>query len=394
MPGPEKRYAPKWSKDELPVDLFTLLYILMFVSMITLLVAAHEYGHFLFARIFKMEVEEFAIGFGPPPWTYMKRNGTSFTLRPWPLGGFVRIKGMVPEEDGSERLEPGGFYSKPAWQRVLVLLAGPLFSILAGLAILIPLYSLNGVKTLGTKVGEIKAGSPASKSDLKPGDKIVAVDGVPVASFLEIVRTIRDKGGKSVELSFTRNGAAGVTTVVPELEANPSPVLDSYVRPSSEMRRQARMGVAPDPSERLLIKVPFRDAVIAGVLWPVDMAKGIVTSLLNPARFKENVGGPGTIVKETYAAAKDGLDTFVQLAALLSISLGIFNLLPFGFLDGGQILMNFIEILRRGRRPSMKFLIAFQSVGFVLIGLLIFGAIASDINRFFGGDKPASTAKP
>lgn len=376
------------------MDLFTLLYILLLVTMFTLLVAAHEYGHFLFARIFKMDVEEFAIGFGPPPFKYMEKKGTAFTLRPWPLGGFVRIKGMVPEEDGSEREEAGGFYSKPAWQRVLVLFAGPLFSILAGLAILIPLYSFHGVKTLGTKVGEIRAGSPASKSELKPGDKIVSIDGVAVTSFIDIVSNIRDKGGKTVEVRFTRNGAQGVTTLVPELEATPSPVLDSYVRPSREMRRQARMGVAPDPSERLLVKVPFSEAVVAGVFWPVDMAKGVVGSLLNPATFKENVGGPGTIVKETYAAAKDGMDTFVQLAALLSISLGIFNLLPFGFLDGGQILMNLIEIIRRGKRPSMKFLVAFQSVGFVLIGLLIFGAIASDINRFFGGDKPAQTGKP
>jgi regulator of sigma E protease len=375
------------------VDPFTFLYILLLVTMLTVLVSAHEYGHFLFARIFKMEVEEFAIGFGRPPWTFMRKKGTAFTVRPWPLGGFVRVKGMVPEDDGSEREIEGGFYSKPAWQRVIVFLAGPVFSILAGLAILIPLYSLNGVKTLGARVGDIRAESPAAKSELKKGDLIVAVDGVPVKSFLDIVGQVRDKAGQNVEIRFDRNGAAGVTSIVPELEANPSPVLDSYVRGPKEFRRQAKIGVAPDPTERLLVKIPFSEAVLAGLMWPWDMAKGIVRSLLSPSTFKDNVGGPGTIVKETYAAAKDGMDTFVQLAALLSISLGIFNLLPFGFLDGGQIVMNLIEVFRGGKRPSMRFLIAFQSVGFVLIGLLIFGAIASDISRFFG-NKPEVQQKP
>lgn len=375
------------------MDPFTFLYILLLVTMLTLLVSAHEYGHFLFARIFKMEVEEFAIGFGRPPWTFMRRKGTAFTVRPWPLGGFVRVKGMIPEDDGSERQIEGGFYSKPAWQRVIVFLAGPVFSILAGLAILIPLYSINGVKTLGARVGDIRAESPASKSDLQKGDLIVAVDGIAVKSFLDIVSQVRDKAGQPVQISFERNGSPGVTTIVPELEANPSPVLDSYVRGPKEYRRQAKIGVAPDPSERLLVKIPFSDAVAAGMMWPLDMAKGVARSILQPSTFKDNVGGPGTIVKETYAAAKDGLDTFVQLAALLSISLGIFNLLPFGFLDGGQILMNVIEMLRGGKRPSMKFLVAFQSVGFVLIGLLVFGAIASDVSRFFGS-KPEVQQKP
>lgn len=365
------------------MDFFTILYILLFVTMISLLVAVHEYGHFLFARIFKMEVEEFAIGFGRPYWTFMRKKGTEYNLRPFPLGGFVRVKGMVPEEDGSEREIVNGFYSKPAWQRVLVYFAGPLFSILAGLAILIPLYSLYGVRAPGTTVGDIRAKSPASQSLLEKGDVITAIDGVAVRTFQDMVAQVRDKGGKTVEIKFERNGIPGITSIVPELEATPSPVLDSYIRAPSEFRRQAKMGVAHDPSVTRLIKIPFGEAVVAGVMWPVDMAKGVVGMFLRPSTITENLGGPGTIVAVTHSAAREGMDKFIQLAALLSISLGIMNLLPFGIFDGGQILMNVVEMLRGGKRPSMRVLVAFQLVGFVFIGVLLIGAIAADVNRFF-----------
>lgn len=364
------------------MDFFYLLYILLFVTMISLLVAVHEYGHFLFARIFKMDVEEFAIGFGRPAWTWMRKKGTEYNLRPFPLGGFVRVKGMMPEEDGSERFIENGFYSKPAWQRVLVYFAGPLFSILAGLAILIPLYSLHGVKAMGTTVGEIKKDAPAAKSLLQKGDVITAIDGVKVKAFQDMVAQVRDKGGQTVEIEFLRKGVPGVTTVVPELEANPSPVLDSYIRAPSERRRQAKMGVAPDPSSTILIKIPFKEAVVAGVMWPIDMAKGVAGMFLRPSTITENLGGPGTIVAATHSAARDGMDTFIQLAALLSISLGIMNLLPFGIFDGGQILMNLVEMLRGGKRPSMRVLVAFQVVGFVFIGVLVIGALVADVNRF------------
>jgi Predicted membrane-associated Zn-dependent proteases 1 len=180
---------------------FTPQGVLVFLLIITVLVAAHEYGHYLFAKIFGMGVEEFAIGFGRNPiWTYRRKTyrlpiardqvvepysessasgmpgemtrrtitpvvvetpegryieeTTNFTIRAWPLGGFVRIKGMMPEDDGSEVRIPGGFYSKDPWKRFIVLLAGPVFSVLAGVIMLIGLYSTAGTeKQPGPGVG-------------------------------------------------------------------------------------------------------------------------------------------------------------------------------------------------------------------------------------------------
>ncbi|HKU53309.1 MAG TPA: site-2 protease family protein, partial [Nitrospira sp.] len=183
-----------------------LLTAVVFVVMLCVLVAAHEYGHYLLARLFGMGVEEFAIGFGKKPiWTWMRKTysvqrnpgpagpsvplhletssyptdgssalqpepetsptpsqvkltvqeTTDFTIRPWPLGGFVRIKGMVPEEDGSETKVPGGFYSKAPWKRFIVLLAGPVFSVLAGVIILFGLKLAMGEERRITTLREI-----------------------------------------------------------------------------------------------------------------------------------------------------------------------------------------------------------------------------------------------
>ena len=123
------------------------LLTVVFLFMISALVAAQELGHYLFARLFGMGVEEFAIGYGKKPlFTWLRKpykvrghsgedlgesETTDFTVRPWPLGGFVKIKGMMPEEDGSEINVRGGFYNKPPWQRFVVLLAGPAFSVVS-----------------------------------------------------------------------------------------------------------------------------------------------------------------------------------------------------------------------------------------------------------------------
>lgn len=370
------------------MDWFTLQFILMLALMLSLLVTAHEFGHYWFAKLFGMDVEEFAVGFGRPYWTYMRKNGTDYTLRPIPFGGFVRVKGMVPEEDGSEVHIPRGFYSKKPFARFMVLFAGPLFSILAGLAILIPLHSMVGRGAIGTTIEKVVAGQPAAVAGLKAGDKITAVDGVKVNAMLDVIFAVRDKGGREVKIDFVRDGAPLTTTVVPKLDDKPSAYVTNPLRPPTELRRQAKIGVAASTKDMVRVKVPVGESAAAAVMWPVDMAVGLVRTILNPSTLKDNVGGPGTIVKESYDAAKSGLPSFIELAALLSISLGIFNLLPFSPLDGGQMLMAVVEMFRGGKRLSIRVQSVFQSVGLLAVLSLIVGVIFADISRLSGGEKP------
>ncbi len=374
------------------MDWFYVLYFVMLAVMLSALIAAHEYGHFLVARLFGMEVEEFSIGFGPKPWTYMVRHGTKFTLRPIPFGGFVRVKGMLPEEDGSEVDIPNGFYSKTPFSRFLMLLAGPTFSILAGLMILIPLHSLYGVRVPGTTVGQVLKDNPAYQAGVLPGDKLLSVAGVPVKSFYEINVQMRDRADQQVPLVLKRKGSQITVTVVPKLEKDPSPVMTSEHGAPGESRRQAKIGIGASPVDSILVKVPVREAVLSALKWPVDMTIGLVKAFTSPKVFQESVGGPGTIVSASYQAARSGFDQFIQIAALLSISLGIFNLLPIPPLDGGQMVVAVIEMFRRGKRLSIRWQGAFQGVGLLLLGCLILTVIAIDIRRFSSPEKPAISA--
>lgn len=377
------------------MDPFTPLFILLFLAMLSLLVAAHEYGHFLVARLCKMDVEEFAIGFGKPYWTYMRKKGTEYNLRPLPLGGFVRIKGMQPEDDGSEVSIENGFYSKPPLARFLTLLAGPVFSILAGLLILIPLHTMHGRKVLGTTIESVETGTPAYAAGLRRGDRLTMIDGVPVLTMFDVMVNIRDKAGQEVVIQADRAGTPVTVRVVPELTKKPTPYLTDQFREPTQDRYQARIGMAASLGQLVTLRVPPVQAIGDALMWPVDMVKGLIKTFMRPSTIKENMGGPVTIATQSYAAAKDGWDSFVQLAALLSISLGIFNLLPFAPLDGGQMVMAFVEMLRRGKRLSVKVQATFQGIGLLAVFGLIASVFFADFSRLANpkSEKPVQEQK-
>jgi len=384
-------------------DPFYILVAVIFLTIVTVLVAAHELGHYLFARLFKMGVEEFAIGFGRRPlWTYMRRTyktdhptadgkgeeTTNFTIRPWPLGGFVRIKGMVPEEDGSEVNVQGGFYSKPPWQRFVVLLAGPVFSILAGFALLIPLFMVVGVnKPLNEPVigalGE-KGESAAADAGLMKGDRILAIDGKPVSTFYDVILSIRDRGVEPVTLAIKRENRQFDVTLTPRLDEQPTPVLNSSLEATPDRKIQSKLGAG---YQRVRVPQPFLSAGGEAVSLPGRMVASLFGVVKQPSRFKDEMGGPASMVAITAGSAREGLPDVLFFAGALSISLGIFNLLPIVPLDGGQMLVAVAEMFRRGRRLSFKVQNTVTGFGFILILMLIVGVFAADINRFLPGKK-------
>jgi regulator of sigma E protease len=363
--------------------LFWVVVVVLFVTMLTLLVAAHELGHYLFAKLFKMEVEEFAIGFGPKRlFTYLRKWGTDFTVRPFPLGGFVKVKGMVPEEDGSEIHVEGGFFQKPPWQRLIVLFAGPLFSVMAGLAILIPLYMSVGEAQPQNApiVGGVAKGGPAEKAGLKSGDRFLSIAGKPVQTFYDVVLAVRDLPPASIELEVERNGTRLALTAVPLRDKEPTPVLGPDLEFTEERRVQSRLGMGPAVKT---VPLAFGDAALAAVKKPVLMVVGLYRLSTTPSRIKDEVGGPLTIFAVTAETAKQGLAQYIALAGLLSIWLGIFNLLPIpGVFDGGHMFVAFVEMLRGGRRLSFRAQTWLATVGMTLVAILIVGVLAVDANRF------------
>lgn len=372
------------------------LLAIVFLTMISLLVAAHELGHYLFARLFGMGVEEFAIGFGKKPlWTWMKRTypvqeadgtevseTTDFTVRPWPLGGFVRIKGMIPEDDGSEVRIPGGFYSKPPWQRLIVLFAGPAFSILFGILTLVPLYMTVGVEKLSNEpviTQMIKEGA-AYTAGIRPGDRIVSVDGKPIDSFYSYIAYVRTRPGQKIAMAVDRKGQSKTFEVTPKLSEQDTLVYGPDMELTGEWKQQAIVGVLPPNT--IMKRLSFGDAVASAANEPVRAVRGLMSLFERPKNFSNTVSGPVTIVNLTEAAIDSGFSKVISLAALLSISVGIFNLVPIGMLDGGQMLVAVMEMFRGGRRLSMRTQNALGGAGMLAILLLFISVMFVDVQRW------------
>ncbi|AIE83459.1 M50 family metallopeptidase [Fimbriimonas ginsengisoli] len=425
-------------------------YGVVFIIMISILVAAHELGHYLFARLFNMGVEEFAIGFGKKPiliWghrTYtlpikpgenwdetggkalagaentaallsaslegsnpdreierietptgpVLRETTAFTVRPWPLGGFVRIKGMMPEEDGSETKITGGFYSKAPWQRFIVLLAGPMFSILAGIVLLTSVLMVDGKDVFNKQpvLGALTAGKPAELSGLKEGDRVLAIGNKPVSQFYDIIVAVRSSNGAPLEFQVDRAGVKSTHKVVAELDPEPSYQLGPDLETTDVKAKSYKIGILPKTNR---IRLPFGAAVAEASNMPIEAVSGLAKLFKHPQNFKDNVGGPVTMVSATAAAVQVGFWKVVMLSALLSISVGIMNLLPAAPLDGGQMLMAVAEMLRGGRRLSLRSQAIANGIGLTFVAVLILSVWVVDIQRLATPSKPKpAAAKP
>lgn len=320
------------------------------------------------------------------------RHGTEFSLLMLPLGGFAAIHGMHPREDGGETKIEGGFYSRPAWQRWLVLFAGPLFSIAFGVAILTSVFATVGRQVPDTRpvLGVVAPDGPAAKSGLKEGDIVRSVDGKPISTFYDIVVAVRDKtDGSPVQIVVERKGETITATVTPAVDKTPSTVMDGKLEPTPETRIQAKLMVGPKAVHKVS---PIGEAFVLSVRQPLDMALGLAAIAAKPQRATEELGGPATIATQSAEASKQGIVGSLVFAALLSVSFGVLNLLPISPLDGGQMMVAFVEILRGGKRLAFRTQALVANVSFVLLGLLILTVLTSDIRRFAtsAAQKPAA----
>jgi len=420
---------------------FYILVGFTWLSMLMILVAAHELGHYLFARLFGMGAEEFSVGmFGrkpllvlgrrryilplkptddpdlrgetnpleggapiepaelvdTPDGRYLKET-TVFTIRPWPLGGFVRIKGMMPQEDGGEVNIPGGFFSKSPLKRWIVLAAGPAFSVLAGILLLIPLFMFYGAPNASPRpvFGMLFTDGAAYQAKMDVGDRVVSIDGAPVKTWYDMTTKVRDTAGRPLKFVVEREGKLLNFTVSGKVDEKPTPVSDPKGKPltykdkegetKNVLRIQTKLGAVSSSDPK---PVSFGEAVELATLTPINGAINLVMLITHPKDLEENVGGPGTMVKMTAKSLREGMWPVVEKAAQISISLGIFNLLPIPPLDGGQMWIAFVEMLRKGRRLSMRTQIKVLNVGFALVAMLVLGVLTVDFRRFTGLGPP------
>jgi regulator of sigma E protease len=304
-----------------------------------------------------------------------KVGETEYLIAAVPLGGYVKLLGEDPGEELSEAEKVQSFSNQSVGKRLAVVAAGPLFNLFLAVFIFVIIF-MTGVPVLTSHVGVIQENSPAAAADLKSGDHVVSIDGHPVTQWDEIKEIIQKSEGRELKLVLERDGIQIPTTLTPRLEPFKNILGDDL--------KEWRIGVSPKGS---LITKRY-DPLTATLLgfkrtWEVTELTVLGIIRLIEGKIPSNtIGGPILIAQMAGQQAAEGFLNIVLFIAILSINLGVINLLPIPILDGGHILFFIVEALM-GRPLSLKKREIAQQIGlFILISLMIF-AFYNDIMRIF-----------
>jgi regulator of sigma E protease len=414
--------------------------VFAFVLVLGVLIFAHEAGHFLLAKLFRVRVLVFSFGFGQRLFG-LRRGDTDYRLSLIPLGGYVRMAGDTPEEN--QPSDPNEFLSKPRWQRFLILFAGPLMNLLIAVAF-IAAIDMVGTESLIERpmIGEVTAGKPAAQAGLRAGDQIVSVNGEPFTDFADLRLLISTHIGRPLKVEYIRDGVRRTTVMTP-------------VKEESDFGPVGKVGVGPwiDPIVgRVQAKSPAAaaglrsgDRIVAAAGQPItrftqvadvfDRMKGKPVSLviqrggqrltvvippgqdpgfIPPTRIRKlslipamqdslnenskmvrytfvtigrliraegsvkELSGPISIARISGEMLRRGWIEVVALMAMISLQLGIMNLLPIPVLDGGHIMVLLIEGLV-GHDLSVRVKERIQQVGFAVLAALMIVVLYNDV---------------
>jgi regulator of sigma E protease len=341
-----------------------------------IIIFVHELGHFLLAKKLGVGVLKFSLGFGPKL-VGRKIGETEYQIAVFPLGGFVKPLGEDPSEELKEEDRPRSLWAQPIWKRALIFSAGSFFNLLLAVAIFSTVNLSVGIpSTPSATIGEVSSGLPAEKAGLRKGDVVLSIDGVQVSKWEELAKIIRTSKGKELLLKIKRNGE--------NLEFRVTPQASKDKNIFGEEFSTFVIGIKSS-GEIVVQKVNPFVAVGHGFVqtWQIiELTVVGVVKLIERVIPAKTIGGPILIAQLAGEQAKRGLLSFALFMALISISIGIFNLFPIPILDGGHFLFLGLEAVLR-RPISIKKMEIAQQVGLILIILLMLFAFYNDLIRVF-----------
>jgi regulator of sigma E protease len=346
--------------------------LVYFIVVLSILVLAHEFGHFITAKRLKVHVQIFSLGFGPKLWS-VKKGETEYRLSAIPLGGYVKMAGDEP----TERLEgkPSEFLSRSVGDRFKVIFAGPALNYILAFIIFSVIFMF-GSPTLTTEVGGFLKDYPAEKAGMMIGDKVLSVDGKNVKYWEDMTALIHSHSEGSVKIRFDRKGVI--------MEKDITPIVRKTRDIFGKEASVALVGISP--SQKIeSVRYGFFDSLKMGfgklASLTVITYKALWAVATGGLSFKESMTGPIGIFVVTGQAAKMGLIYIFHLMGILSASLAIFNLLPLPILDGGHILFLAIEKVR-GKPMSYKTQETIANIGMAFLMLLMVFIFYNDIVKF------------
>ena len=333
-----------------------------------LLIAFHELGHMWVAKRMGMRVDRFSIGFGPSLFSW-RRGETEYVLSALPLGGYVKIAGMSPEDE-IDPDDTASYANKPAWKRLLVIAAGPfanyLIAFVLGIGLL--MSSNREYDFHSTKIGAIDAGMPAEKAGLRIGDTIDSVGGTVVTEWAPMRAAIAAAAKANAEAPIPVGITRGTEKLTLQVVA-----------------KDGVFGIAP--TERSIPPESFPSAVVDSAHNAYAQSALTATTIYSwiVGSQKVTLSGPIGIVDFTAKQAKKGLSSFLETVWSISISIGFFNLLPIPALDGGRVTLLMYELVAR-RRVNRRVEDIALVVGIIaLIGLMVFASYGDIMARIRPG---------
>ncbi len=343
------------------------------VVVLGVLIFFHELGHFLVARWVGVRVLKFSLGFGPRIWGFV-RGGTEYCLSAVPLGGYVKLLGENPGEAVRPEEVPYSFSHRPLRDKALIVIAGPLANFVLAWVFFVLVFSFQGKPVYLPQIGKVLPDSPAAQAGLKAGDLIVAVNGRPIQSWQELNEVIKKSAGKPLRLTIKRGEQKLILVVTPRLrevknifgEKVKVPMIGIMAAGKAEFQK-----VAPPKAiwESFLMVVAMIKLTLVSIVKLIERVLPLST-----------LGGPLFIAKLAGEQAQAGLWPLVSFMAVLSVNLGVLNLLPIPMLDGGHLVLFTIEAVR-GKPFSEKTKELVMKVGLAILIVLMMVVFYNDILR-------------
>ena len=362
------------------------LYVIPFLIILSVVVFVHELGHYLVARWNGVRVEVFSIGFGPELFGWTDGAGTRWKCSALPLGGYVKMRGDADATSTTIDLkalpDPDSFPAKGVWQRMAIVVAGPLANFVFAIVVLAVLFASVGRPFTPAVVGEVQPESAAAAAGLQPGDEILAVDGEPIESFEGLQLIVREAPGEPLAFTIGRDGQTLEVVVTPRQ----TEIEDRF----GNTHRIGLIGVSRSGVEFRRSNPVYAIGEATGeTVWLVGATLQALGEMIVGSRTTEELGGPLRIAQMSGEIARDGIVPVIWFSAVLSINLGLINLFPIPMLDGGHLVMYLVEAVRGRPLNERSQEMAFRFGLALVLTLMVFATwndlVQLNVFEFFKG---------